>query len=286
MKTISVCNQKGGVGKTTTAVNLSAYLSQKGFNVLLVDIDPQANATSGIGVKIAQESKSIYHVLLEQVTIDEIITPTKINNLYVAPSSPQLTGARVELINALGREQKLKKALETTSQTFDFVFIDCPPSLGVLTINALVASSSALVPLQCEYYAMEGLSQLLSTIELVKKNLNPTLAVEGVLLTMADYRTRLTTEVIEEARKFLKDKVYNTIVPRSIRLSEAPGYGEPIMKYDKNSHGALSYDQLAEEFIAHNSNIYKGLRQKTGQKEEAPQEKVLEGDIKEKEAVE
>ena len=286
MKTISVCNQKGGVGKTTTAVNLSAYLSQKGFNVLLVDIDPQANATSGIGVKIAQESKSIYHVLLEQVTIDEIITPTKINNLYVAPSSPQLTGARVELINALGREQKLKKALETTSQTFDFVFIDCPPSLGVLTINALVASSSALVPLQCEYYAMEGLSQLLSTIELVKKNLNPTLAIEGVLLTMADYRTRLTTEVIEEARNFLKDKVYNTIVPRSVRLSEAPGYGEPIMKYDKNSHGALSYGRLAEEFIAHNPNVRNGLRQRMGQEEEASQEKILEKDIKEKEAVE
>ena len=286
MKTISVCNQKGGVGKTTTAVNLSAYLSQKGFNVLLVDIDPQANATSGIGVKIAQESKSIYHVLLEQVTIDEIITPTKINNLYVAPSSPQLTGARVELINALGREQKLKKALETTSQTFDFVFIDCPPSLGVLTINALVASSSALVPLQCEYYAMEGLSQLLSTIELVKKNLNPTLAIEGVLLTMADYRTRLTTEVIEEARNFLKDKVYNTIVPRSVRLSEAPGYGEPIMKYDKNSHGALSYGRLAEEFIAHNPNVHNGLRQRMGQEEEASQEKILEKDIKEKEAVE
>ena len=286
MKTISVCNQKGGVGKTTTAVNLSAYLSQKGFNVLLIDIDPQANATSGIGIKRDQQSKSIYHVLLEQVTIDEIITPTKINNLYIAPSNPQLTGARIELISSLGREQKLKKALEAMSQTFDFVFIDCPPSLGVLTINALVASSSALVPLQCEYYAMEGLSQLLSTIELVKKNLNPTLAIEGVLLTMADYRTRLTTEVIEEARNFLKDKVYNTIVPRSVRLSEAPGYGEPIMKYDKNSHGALSYGRLAEEFIAHNPNVHNGLRQRMGQEEEASQEKILEKDIKEKEAVE
>lgn len=262
MKIISICNQKGGVGKTTTAVNLSAYLAQKGFNVLLIDIDPQANATSGIGIAKAHLPKNTYHVLLGQATIDETITPTQINNLYIVPSNLQLAGARIELITSLGREQKLKKALETTNQPFDFVFIDCPPSLGILTINALAASNSALIPLQCEYYAMEGLSQLLNTIELIKKNLNPTLAVEGVLLTMADYRTRLTMEVIEEAKKFLKDKVYNTIVPRSVRLSEAPGHGEPIMKYDKNSQGALSYTQLAEEFIEHNSNIYNELRQK------------------------
>ncbi len=282
MKIVSICNQKGGVGKTTTAVNLSACLAQKGFKVLLIDMDPQTNATSGIGAGKANLSKSIYHVLLEQVTIDDIIVPTKVKNLYIAPSNLQLTGARIELVNSLGREQKLKKALEATSRELNFVFIDCPPSLGILTINALVASNSALIPLQCEYYAMEGLSQLLNTVELVKKNLNPALMIEGVLLTMADHRTRLTGEVIEEARKFLKDKVYNTVIPRSIRLSEAPGYGEPIMKYDKNSHGALSYNQLAEEFISHNFNIHKDLCQKTTQKEETPQkEEALKGDVKE-----
>ncbi len=287
MKIISICNQKGGVGKTTTAINLSASLSQKGFKVLLIDIDPQANATSGLGVGKNPLPKNIYHVLLEQVSIDEIITPTKINNLYLAPSSPELTGARIELITALGREQKLKKAIEATKQLFDFVFIDCPPSLGILTINALVVSNSALIPLQCEYYAMEGLSQLFNTIELIKQNLNPLLTIEGVLLTMADYRTRLTSEVIEEARKFLNDKVYNTIVPRSVRLSEAPGYGEPIMSYDKNSQGALSYNQLADEFILRNSSIYSKLEQKKSEetKEEAAQteaNKPLESSVGEK----
>lgn len=287
MKIISICNQKGGVGKTTTAINLSACLSQKGFKVLLIDIDPQGNATSGLGTEKNLLPKNIYHVLLEQVSIDEIITPTKINNLYLAPSNLELTGARIELITALGREQKLKKAIEATNQLFDFVFIDCPPSLGILTINSLVVSNSALIPLQCEYYAMEGLSQLFNTIELIKQNLNPLLTIEGILLTMADYRTRLTSEVIEEARKFLKDKVYNTIVPRSVRLSEAPGYGEPIMNYDKNSQGALSYSQLADEFIFRNSNNYSMLEQKKPEetREEAAQteaNKPLESSVGEK----
>ncbi len=277
MKAISVCNQKGGVGKTTTAINLSAYLSQKGFKILLIDIDPQANATGGLGVEKKQLPKSIYHVLLEQVSVDEIIIPTKINNLSIAPSNVQLAGATIELISSLGREQKLKKALEATSHSFDFIFIDCPPSLGILTINALVASESVLIPLQCEYYAMEGLSQLLNTIELIRKNLNPTLAIEGVLLTMADYRTRLTNEIIEETKNFLKEKVYDTIIPRAVRLSEAPGYGEPIMNYDKNSQGAVAYSQLAEEFISHNSNIYNKLQQNNNE------EKILESSAENKE---
>ncbi|UCH12937.1 MAG: ParA family protein [Candidatus Omnitrophota bacterium] len=290
MKIISICNQKGGVGKTTTAINLSASLSQKGFKVLLIDIDPQANATSGLGARKNLLPKNIYHVLLEQVSIDEIIKPTKINNLYLAPSNLELIGARIELITALGREQKLKKAVEATKQLFDFVFIDCPPSLGILTINSLVVSNSALIPLQCEYYAMEGLSQLFNAIELIKQNLNPPLTIEGVLLTMADYRTRLTGEVIEEARRFLKDKVYNTIVPRSVRLSEAPGHGEPIMSYDKNSQGALSYNQLAEEFILRNSKIYNKLEQKKPEetKEEAVQteaNKRLESSVGEKRGI-
>lgn len=289
MKTISICNQKGGVGKTTTAINLSAYLSQKGFKVLLIDIDPQANATSGLGVEKDALPKNIYNVLLEQAAIDEIITPTKIHNLYIAPSNLQLAGAHIELISFLAREQKLKNALQSINQSFDFIFIDCPPSLGILTINSLVASNSALIPLQCEYYAMEGLGQLLNTIELVRKNLNPILTIEGVLLTMADYRTRLTNEVIEEARGFLKDKVYKAIVPRSIRLSEAPGYGEPIMRYDSNSQGALSYSQLADEFISHNPNIYNRLQQNdTVPYHERIQEesRVSEDTIGEKEIVE
>ena len=268
MKIVAICNQKGGVGKTTTAINLSAYLSQGGSRVLLIDIDPQSNATSGINIEVERPPKNIYHVLLEQASLDETIIPTKINNLYIAPASLQLAGARIELINSLGREQKLKKALETTNQTFDFVFIDCPPGVGVLTINALTASHSVLIPLQCEYYAMEGLSQLLNTIELVRKNLNPPLVIEGVLLTMADYRTRLTNEVIDEAKKVLKDKVYNTIVPRSIKLSEAPGYGEPIMNYDKNSQGAIAYKELAEEFISRNSGVDNGLQQEKLETEE------------------
>lgn len=261
MKTISICNQKGGVGKTTTAVNLCAYLAEKGFKVLLIDLDPQANATSGLGKDKASIENSIYHVLLEQVAIDDIIATTNITNLSLAPSSEQLAGARIELISAISREQKLKKAIQSSGSSFDFIFIDCPPSLGILTINALACSDTALIPMQCEYYAMEGLSQLLNTIELVRKNINPSLEIEGVLLTMADYRTRLTTEVIEEARKFLKEKVYNTIIPRSIRLSEAPGYGEPIMRYDRNSRGAQAYDKLAEEFIVCNSNIHNRLQQ-------------------------
>jgi len=252
-KTISVCNQKGGVGKTTTSINLSAYLAAAGNRVLVMDIDPQANATSGIGIDKTTIKQSLYHVLIDQASLEEIILPTCIANMFLAPADMHLTGAQIELVSTIGREQKLKKAIETIKDNYDFIIIDCPPSLGLLTINSLTASETALIPLQCEYYAMEGLSQLLHTIKLVQESLNPSLAIEGVVLTMADYRTNLTNEVINEAKEFFKEKLYNAIVPRSIKLSEAPGHGKPVMLYDKNSHGAKAYKSLADEVIERNS---------------------------------
>lgn len=251
-KIISICNQKGGVGKTTTAINLSAYLAAIGRKILIIDIDPQANATSGIGTDKPSIQKSIYNVLISQSNLSEIITKTEIANMFLAPADLHLIGAQIELVSAFAREQRLKNSIQPVKDSFDFIIIDCPPSLGLLTINALAASDTILIPLQCEYYAMEGLSQLLRAIELIRESLNPSLEIEGVVLTMADYRTNLTTEVINEARQFFKEKLYNTIIPRSIRLSEAPGYGKPIMLYDKNSQGAIAYQQLSEEFISHN----------------------------------
>lgn len=252
-KTISICNQKGGVGKTTTAINLSAYLADFGKKILLIDIDPQANATSGIGTDKAAIKESIYNVLINQSSLEEIIIKTSVENMFLAPADLHLTGAQVELVSAIGREQRLKKSIEALKDAYDFIIIDCPPSLGLLTINALTASDTALIPLQCEYYAMEGLSQLLHTVKLVQENLNPSLEVEGVVLTMADYRTNLTGEVINEAKKFFNDKIYNSVIPRSIKLSEAPGYGKPIVLYDKHSQGAEAYKKLAEELISRNS---------------------------------
>lgn len=251
-KTISICNQKGGVGKTTTTINLSAYLAAIGRKILIIDIDPQANATSGIGTDKSSIQKSIYNVLINQSSLSEIITKTEIANMFLAPADLHLIGAQIELVSAFAREQRLKNSIQPVKDSFDFIIIDCPPSLGLLTINALTASDTILIPLQCEYYAMEGLSQLLHAIELIRESLNPSLEIEGVVLTMADYRTNLTTEVIDEARRFFKEKLYNTIIPRSIRLSEAPGYGKPIMLYDKNSQGAIAYQQLSEEVISHN----------------------------------
>lgn len=248
-KIISMCNQKGGTGKTTTSVNLSAALSEKGKKVLLVDMDPQGNATSGLGINKNQIEKSVYDVLLHRSTAKEIIIETPYKNLFVAPCNINLTGAEIELVGALSRETRLKRALEEIKEEYDFIFIDSPPSLGLITLNALVASDSIVIPIQCEFYALEGVSQLLNTIYLIRDGLNPTLHVEGVLMTMADFRTNLTTEVINEIKNFFKEKAYKTIIPRNVKLSEAPSFGKPITVYDKNSIGAKKYEQFAREFL-------------------------------------
>ncbi len=248
-KIVTICNQKGGTGKTTSAINLAAYLALSGKKVLLIDLDPQANSTSGLGINKHSIQKSTYHVLLEELEIKEILQPTAVNNLWLAPSNLDLTGAEVELVGALGREYRLKRALQKEKENFDFIFIDSPPSLGLLTINGLCAADSVLIPVQCEYYALEGLTQLTNTVRLVKDNLNPSLTIEGVLLTMADYRTNLTKEVIQEAREYFKDKVYHTVIPRNIRLTEAPSFGKPILLYDKESLGAQKYEELSKEIL-------------------------------------
>ncbi|MDD5595764.1 MAG: AAA family ATPase [Candidatus Omnitrophica bacterium] len=248
-KIITVCNQKGGTGKTTSAINLAAYLALAGKKVLLVDLDPQANATSGSGINKHNIKKSTYHVLLEELDIKEILQPTAIPSLFLAPANLDLTGAEVELVSALGREYRLKRALAKERDNFDFIIIDSPPSLGLLTINALCAADSVLVPVQCEYYALEGVSQLINTVKLVKDNLNPNLDIEGVLLTMADFRTNLTKEVVQEVKNHFKNKVYQTVIPRSIRLTEAPSYGKPVALYDKESLGAKKYEDLAKEVM-------------------------------------
>ncbi|MGB2706294.1 MAG: AAA family ATPase [Candidatus Omnitrophota bacterium] len=246
-KTIAICNQKGGVSKTTTCINLSAYLAINNSKTLLIDLDPQSNATSGIGIDKHSVKSSIYNVLHEHTSLESIIRPSQIDNLSVAPSNLDLTGAEVELVNAMSREYRLKKAIKPIESQYDFILIDCPPSLGLLTVNALTAAGSVIIPIQCEYYALEGLSQLVNTITLIRDNLNSELKVEGVLLTMADYRTNLTKEVIGEVKKFFGDKVYKTVIPRSIKLTEAPGFGKPIVLYDKNSIGAQSYHNFARE---------------------------------------
>ncbi|WP_284140660.1 MULTISPECIES: AAA family ATPase [unclassified Virgibacillus] len=254
-KIISIANQKGGVGKTTSSVNLSASLAQFGNRVLLVDIDPQGNATSGVGINKADMDQCIYNVLVEDIQAKEVCVPTNVNNLDIIPATIQLAGAEIELVPTISREIRLKKALEELRGVYDYIIIDCPPSLGLLTINALTASDTVIIPVQCEYYALEGLSQLLNTIRLVQKHLNKSLMIEGVLLTMLDARTNLGIQVIEEVKKYFQDKVYKSIIPRNIRLGEAPSHGQPIITYDPKSRGAEVYLELAKEVMENGTRV-------------------------------
>ncbi|EAF4310501.1 ParA family protein [Listeria monocytogenes] len=250
-KVIALANQKGGVGKTTSSVNLSSSLAFLGKKVLLVDIDPQGNASSGVGVNKGEIEHCIYDVLVDDVAIQDVLQKTDLDNLNVIPATIQLAGAEVELVPAISREIRLKKAIDSIRDDYDYVIIDCPPSLGLLTLNALTAADSVLIPVQCEYYALEGLSQLLNTIRIIQKHLNEDLQIEGVLLTMLDARTNLGIQVIEEVKKYFQNKVFNTIIPRNVRLSEAPSHGKPILLYDAKSKGAEVYLELAKEVVAH-----------------------------------
>ena len=251
-KVISIFNQKGGVGKTTTNVNLCAALALKGCRVLSIDIDPQGNSTSGFGVDKNQLEYTIYDVLIEEYDINKIITKTEIENLDLIPANIQLAGAEIELTNTKYREKTLKEKINLIEKKYDFIIIDCPPSLGLLSLNALTASTSVLIPIQCEYYSLEGVGQLIDTVKLVKKSLNPKLEIEGVLLNMFDGRTNLSIQVVEEVKKYFKDKVYRTVIPRTVRLAEAPSFGQPIMIYDEKSKGSIAYIKLSEELIKNN----------------------------------
>lgn len=248
-KIIAIANQKGGVGKTTTSVNLSACIAVKGKKVLVIDIDPQGNTTSGLGIDKNTIKDSIYDTIINEVPIQDTWLETKIKGLLLSPSNINLAGAEVELVSVLSRETRLKQALTGVKDQFDFIIIDCPPSLGLLTVNSLTAANTILVPIQCEYYALEGLSQLMNTVKIVQKHLNEDLRVEGVVLTMFDGRTNLSIQVVDEVKKYFGNKVYGTIIPRNVRLSEAPSHGLPIILYDNKSRGAECYMDLAEEVI-------------------------------------
>lgn len=252
-KVISVANQKGGVGKTTTSVSLSAILAKKGKKILMIDMDPQGNGTSGLGID-KNVKFSVYDVLIDDVEIENTIQTTQIDNLDVCPSNINLAGAEVELVDMEEREKRLKNKLDKIKEKYDYIIIDCPPSLGLVTLNAFTASDSVLIPVQCEYYALEGLGQLINTINLVKKHLNKSLYIEGALLTMYDARTNLSNQVVKEVKRYFEDKVYKVVIPRNIKLSEAPSYGMPITLYDKRSKGAKCYEKLAKEFLKINDS--------------------------------
>lgn len=249
-KSIAIFNQKGGVGKTTTNINLAACLAMQGQKILILDIDPQGNTTSGMGISKKGLDNTMYEVLIEEdFDTTKAIRDTSVKGLKIIPASVKLAGAEIELVELEGREKRLKKALEKIKSDFDYIFIDCPPSLGLLTINSLTAVDSVLIPIQCEFYALEGVSQLMSTVDLVKKSFNPNLEIEGVILSMFDGRTNLSIQVVEEVKNYFKEKVYTTVIPRNVRLAEAPSYGLPITEYDPYSKGAEAYMEFAEEFL-------------------------------------
>ncbi len=261
-KVIAICNQKGGTGKTTSAVNLAAFLALFQKKVLLIDVDPQGNATSGSGLNKNSIERSIYDVLINRTSLRDIIHASPhLPNFHIAPCNINLTGAEIELVGTISRETRMRKAIEEIRGQYDYILLDTPPSLGLLTLNSLVAADSIIVPIQCEFYALEGVSQLVNTINLVRENLNHGLEIEGILLTMADFRTNLTSEVIKEIRSFFKQRVYQTIIPRNVKLSEAPSYGKPAVFYDKHSIGAKKYEEFAREFL--------GLKSLPGEEEGA-----------------